>query len=80
MTCVNENRPRCVPVPLALVAIVAGGVTVSLPWNVPLKGTWRAAAAETASGDNVEGAPIDADVEAASMDDGTDVGLVGGED
>jgi len=61
---------------VALVVIV-GGATVSLPWNVPLKGTWRAAAAETASGDNVEGAPIDVDVEDAPMDDGMDVGLVG---
>jgi hypothetical protein len=42
-----------------------------------LKGTWCVAAAETASGDNVEGAPIDDDVEDAPMDDGTDVGLIG---
>jgi hypothetical protein len=47
---------------------MVGGVTVSLPWNVPLKGTWCCAAGETASGDAVEDAPID---------DGTDVGLVG---
>jgi hypothetical protein len=43
-------------------------MTVSLPWNEPLKGTWCAAAGETASGDAVEEAPID---------DGTDVGLAG---
>jgi hypothetical protein len=64
-----------VPVPVALVVIV-GGATVSLPWNVPLKGTWRASAAETASGgdvndvkgvDGVPDVPID----------WTDVGLVG---
>jgi hypothetical protein len=46
---------------------MVGGVTVSLPWNVPLKGTWCCAAAEAASGDAVEDAPMD----------GTDVGLVG---
>ena len=34
---------------MAAVAIVAGGVTVSLPWNVPLKGTSSRAAAGTAS-------------------------------
>jgi len=56
-----------VPVPVALVVIV-GGATVSLPWNVPLNGTWFCAACETAIGDAVEDAPIDA---------GTDVGLVG---
>jgi len=42
-----------------------------------LKGTWCGAADETASGGNVEDAPIDVDVENAPMDDGTDVGLVG---
>ena len=47
---------------------MVGGLTASLPWNVPLKGTWSAAAPDTASGDNVEDAP---------MYDGTDVGLVG---
>jgi len=52
---------------VALVVIV-GGATVSLPWNVPLKGTWSCAARETAIGDAAEDAPID---------DGTDVGLVG---
>jgi hypothetical protein len=52
---------------VALVVIV-GGATVSLPWNLPLKGTWCFPADETASGDAVEDAPID---------DGTDVGLVG---
>jgi hypothetical protein len=53
---------------VAAVTTVAGGVTVSLPSNVPLKGTWRFAAAEPASGDDVKDAPID---------DGTDVGLAG---
>jgi len=52
---------------VALVVIV-GGATVSLPWNVPLNGTWFCAACETAIGDAVEDTTID---------DGTDVGLVG---
>jgi hypothetical protein len=56
---------------------MVGGATVSLPWNVPLNGTWRCAAGETASGDAVEVAPIDDAVEDAPIDDGTDVGLTG---
>jgi hypothetical protein len=57
-----------VPVPVALVVIV-GGATVSLPWKVPLKGNWSCAARKTTIGDPAEDAPID---------DGMDVGLVGG--
>jgi hypothetical protein len=62
---------------VADVVTVTGRVIVSLPSNVPLKGTWCCAAGETASGDAVEDAPIDDAVEGAPIDDGTDVGLVG---
>jgi len=34
--------------------VMVGGATVSLPWNVPLKGTWSRAAGETAIGDAAE--------------------------
>ena len=47
------------PVPVARCSDLVGGVTVSLPWIVPLKGTWCVRQRETASGDDVEDAPID---------------------
>jgi hypothetical protein len=56
-----------VPFPVAVVVTVAGGVTASLPSNLPLKGTCSLAAGWTTADDDVT----------AAMVDNADVGLVG---
>jgi hypothetical protein len=61
---VNENCPRCVPVPVAFVVSknVPGegpGETVSLPSNLPLKGTCGGAPGTSSNDDAADGASIE---------------------
>jgi hypothetical protein len=70
-SCVNENRPRCVAVPVPFVVTTTlagvGSESTSVPVIVPLKGTCRCASPETPGSGDVTDAPTG----------GPEVGLTG---